>query len=96
MVYAGGAEGAIAAQHAIANAIKAFGVVVTVKNQDFISILQRTQKPLVAMTGKSFWSPNYKYISCYKGLAFFTKSKEPLMLPGDVELVMSDEIKIPS
>jgi hypothetical protein len=88
--------GVAAAQHAIANAVKSFGVVVTVENRDFLSIIQRTQKPLVVMSDKSFWSPNHKYISNYKGLTFFTKSRTPLNLPGDVELVTSKEIRIPS
>jgi hypothetical protein len=89
------AGAAAAAQHAIANAIKAFGVVVTVANKDFMTILERTEKPLVVMSGKSFWSPNYKYVSSYKGLAFYTKSNELFRLPGDGELVMSEKIRLP-
>ena len=95
MTNGSGAGAAAAAQHAIANAIKAFGVVVTVTNKDFMTILDRTEKPLVVMSNKSFWSPNYKYISSYKGLTFYTKSGEPLRLLGDVELVMSEKIRLP-
>jgi len=89
------AAGAAAAHAAIANAIKASGVIIRVENKDFLVIIERVEKPLVVMTEKSFWSPSYKYISSYKGLAFFTKSSEPLRLPSDVELVMAQKIYVP-
>ena len=88
--------GAVAAHAAIANAIKASGVIIRVENKDFLVVIRRVEKPLVVMTEKSFWSPSYKYISSYKGLAFFTKSSELLRLPSDVELVSAKKIHIPS
>ena len=93
---AGAASGAAAAHAAIANAIKASGVIIRVENKDFLVIIGRVEKPLVVMTEKSFWSPSYKYISSYKGLAFFTKSSEPLRLPNAVELVSAKKIHVPS
>lgn len=95
MSYGGGAAAGAVAAAAIANAIKASGAIVKVENGDFLSIMERAEKPLVVMTQKSFWSPSYKYISSYKGLAFFTKSPEPLRLPSDVELVAARSISIP-
>ena len=92
----GSSAAAAAAQHAIANAIKSFGVVVTVKNDDFLSILRRTEKALVVMSDKSFWSLSYKYLTSYKGLAFYTKSSELLNLPSDVEIVKSQRMRLPS
>jgi hypothetical protein len=85
-----------AAAAAIANAIKASGVVVRVENGDFLSIVQRTQRPLIVVSGKSFWSASFKYLTSYKGLAFYTKSRDPLHLPGDIELVSCKTIDIPS
>jgi len=87
---------AAAAHAAIANAIKASGVVVRVDNKDFIAILQKTQEPLVVSSDKGFWSRSYKYLTSYKGLAFYTKSRDFLSLPGDAELVKCKEISIPS
>lgn len=95
MSYGGGAVAGGVAAAAIANAIKASGAIVRVENGDFLSIIERAEKPLVVMTQKSFWSPSHKYISSYKGLAFFTKSAEPLRLPNDVELIMAKSISIP-
>lgn len=87
---------AATAHAAISNAIKASGVLVRVDNKDFVAILQKTQKPLVVSSDKGFWSRSYKYLTSYKGLAFYTKSRDFLSLPGDVELVICREISIPS
>lgn len=42
-----------------------------------------------------FVGTNYQYLTSYKGLAFFTKSKNPMDLPANTELVMADKIWIP-
>jgi hypothetical protein len=97
MIPNGGAGGAAAAHAAvIANAIKASGVIVRVENRDFLSLLDRAENPLVVMTEKSFFSPSHKYLFSYKGLAFYTKSSEPLRLPSKAELIAAKKIWIPS
>jgi hypothetical protein len=95
MVYSGGESGA-AAQAARINAIKASGVLVKVEIKDFMTVLGMSQKPLIVFTDKSFWSRNYKYLTSYKGLAFYTKSAERLNLPGDSEIIACQSIYIPS
>jgi len=95
MGYAGGAAGGAAAAAAIANAIKASGTIIRVEPRDFINIVTRIEDPLIVMTDKSFWS-SYKYLSSYKGLAFYTKSDEKLNLPGNAEIIAARKIWIPS
>ena len=63
-----------AAAAAIAQAIKASGVVVQVEPGEFLGIVQRQQAPLVVHATGGFLKTNYKYLTSYKGLAFFTKS----------------------
>lgn len=89
-----GAGAAIAAA-AIANAVKASGVIVTLEPADFLSVLGRMERPLVVTAGKGFLNPGYKYLTSYKGLAFYTKSREPLALPGAAEQVAAKTIWIP-
>lgn len=89
-----GAEGAAAAA-AIANAIKASGAIVRVEPQDFLAILSRSQAPLVVTAPGGLFQGKYNYLTSYKGLAFFTKSSEPLMLGGNVEVVQAGKIWIP-
>ena len=92
MAYAGGAEAAYAA---IANAIKASGAIVRVEPEEFLKILRKVEKPLVVTAKGGFIKGNHQYLMGYKGLIFFTKSSEPLMLPGSVEVVTSKQIWIP-
>jgi hypothetical protein len=92
---AGATGAAAAAAAAIANAIKASGVLVTVTPADFQNLLQRQRDPLVVHSVGGFFSTNYQYLLSYKGLAFFTKSPEPLVLPASTELVSAKSISIP-
>ena len=75
------ASEAAAAGAAIAQAIKASGVIVRVEPVDFLGILKRQQGPLVVHATGGFFNTNYQYLTSYKGLAFFTKSDRPISLP---------------
>jgi hypothetical protein len=89
------AAGAAAAAAAIAEAIKASGVLVRVEPAEFRKILMRVKDPLVVTTQGGFFSTNYQYLVSYKGLAFFTKSGAPLELPTGCETVAARSINIP-
>ena len=89
------AGGAAAAAAAIANAIKASGVVVRVSPADFHAILAKIERPLVVYAKGGLFSTNYQYIVSYKGFAFFTKSSEPILLPGEIETIAARKIWIP-
>jgi hypothetical protein len=88
-----GAAGAAGA--AIAQAIKASGVIVCVEPEDFVNILKRQPGALVVHATGGFFSTNYKYLTSYKGLAFFTKVAAPLDLPAGTELVQARSIWVP-
>jgi hypothetical protein len=87
------AGGAVAA--AIANAIKASGVVVRVDSVNFQAILRKIEKPLIIYAEGGVFSTNYQYMISYKGFAFYTKSPAPLLLPSGVEIVRTKKIWIP-
>ena len=89
------AGAAAAAAAAIANAIKASGVVVNVTAEDFAAIVRRTERPLVVTAEGGVFSTHYKYLTSYKGLAFYTKARAPLVLPADAEVVRARGISIP-
>jgi hypothetical protein len=88
-------DGGAAAAAAIANATKASGIIVRVRAGDFMSILQRAESPLVVVSQGGVFTKHYRYLTSYKGLAFFTKSDAPLALPRRVEIVAADKIWIP-
>ena len=89
--------GAAAAHQAdgIANAIKASGAIVQLEPEGFIAILQKSKDPLVVYAEGGIFSVNYQYLTSYKGLTFFTKSQNPLRLPGGAEIVNAKKIWIP-
>lgn len=94
MAYGGAAAAAAAA--AIAQAIRASGAIVSMKPDDFLSLLDRAEQPLVVMATGGLINRNYQYLMGYKGLMFYTKAPEKLPLPGKVELVTADKIWIPT
>lgn len=89
-----GAMGAAGAAAAMAEALKAMGSIVCVEPQDFLSLLKKTEQPLVVFSPAGFLT-KYKYLTSYKGLTFFTKSKDPLLIPASVEVVTAKKISVP-
>jgi glycogen synthase len=89
------AGGAAAAAAAIAQALKASGVVVRVAPADFHTILLKIEKPLVVYAEGGFFSTNYQYLVSYKGFAFFTRSSEPILLPDGIETIVAKKIWTP-
>ena len=93
MAAGGAAAGAAAA--AIAQATKASGVLIRLEPDEFRKILGRLKDPLVVIAKGGFFSAKYQYLTTYKGLAFFTKSAEPIELPTGAEVVAARNIWIP-
>jgi hypothetical protein len=90
-----GAAAAGAAAAAIAQAIKASGVLVRVEPGEFSKILSRVKDPLVVVAEGGLFRTTYKYLVAYKGLAFFTQSNAPVTLPPSAEVVKAGRIWIP-
>ena len=88
------AAGAVAAM--IAQAIKASGVICRVEPQDFVAIIRRVESPLVVVARGGFLSKKFQYLTSYKGLAFFTKSVEPIQFSSATEIVNANKIWIPT
>jgi len=88
-------NGAAAAAAAIAQAIKASGAIVSVESTDFMTILDKVNRPLVVCSESKFISTKYHYLTAYKGLIFYTKSVSPLMLRPSAEIIRAQKIWIP-
>lgn len=89
------AGGAAAAGAAIAQAIKAFGVIVKVDASNFLRVLNRQAEPLVVIAPAGFLGKKFRYLTSYKGLAFFVQTSSALQLPGACEVVQARKICIP-
>jgi len=92
----GGETGAVVAvEAAIANAIKASGVLVRLERADFEVLLRKADKPLVVHAHGGVFSERHKYLMSYKGFAFFAKPVEPLLMPSGAEVVAAKTIWMP-
>ena len=89
------ASSGAAAQAAIANAIRASGAIIHVEEIDFMTILQKMDKPLVVCSSSTFLSTKYYYLTSYKGLIFYTRTSSPLMLRPGTEIINAKKIWIP-
>lgn len=87
--------GATAAIAALVNAIKASGIFISVTEEDFMAVLRRMEAPLVVHAEGGFLKKKHKYITSYKGLAFYTKVDQPLYLPRGTEVIEARKIWVP-
>jgi hypothetical protein len=89
------AHGAAAHAAMVARATKASGVIVRVAPGDFFELLRRAESPLVVVAEGGIFRKHFRYLTSYRGLAFFTKSDQPLSLPRGCETVVAEKIWIP-
>jgi hypothetical protein len=94
MTYGVAGAGGAGAMAVIANAIKASGAIVRVEPQEFLNILGKVKEPLVVHSPAGFLT-QHKYLTSYKGLVFFARSKEQLVIPASTEIVSAKKIWIP-
>jgi len=91
-----GAAGGAAGYYITANAIKAAGAIVRVEPNVLEQFIQKEKEPLIVFSESTFLFSSYKYLTNYKGIFFFTKTKTPLILPNKAEIVKAKSIWIPS
>jgi hypothetical protein len=91
MAHGGGAAHAAA----IANAIKASGAIIRVEGDTFAGILRKSDKPLIVYTQGGFLSTNHQYLTSYKGLIFYTKTREQIDLPKAIEIIVAEKMWVP-
>ena len=84
-----------AAAAAIAQAIKASGVLVRLDPAEFLKIVGHAPDPLIVTAAGGLFTRNYQYLVGYKGLAFYTKSADPLQLPVSAQVIAARSIWIP-
>jgi len=80
---------------AIANAVKASGLVVKVEPVDFLAILGRMDEPLVVVGQGGYFRKHAQYLTSYKGFGFYTKSDNALILPSRTEVISAKSISFP-
>jgi hypothetical protein len=89
------AAGAAASAAAVALAVKASGTIVSLEPAEFHKLLAQNAGGLVVRAPGGFLSSGHKYLTSYKGLAFYTSSKEPLSIPRTCDVVDAKKIWVP-
>lgn len=89
------AAGAGAAAAAIAQAVRASGVIVRLEPTEFLKVAARAKELVVVTATGGVFNKNYQYLMAYKGLAFFTRSTAPLDLPASAEMITAKSIWVP-
>jgi hypothetical protein len=89
------AMGAAAYAAMMARATKASGVIVRVTPADFLTILARSEVPLIIVAQGGVFKKHHQYLTSYKGLAFYTRSTDAFELPRKAEVVVAEKIWIP-
>ena len=79
----------------VTNAIKACGTIVTVGPLEFSLILDKTEDPLVVWSEGGLFRKHFKYLTHYRGLAFYCKSPTPLEIPRGAEIIAARKMAIP-
>jgi hypothetical protein len=91
-----GGAAAAAAAAARAKAIKASGAIVRLQPDDFLKLLNQNRDALVVHGPGGLLNTGHRYLTSYKGLIFYAKSREPLPLPGTCEVLEAKKIWTPS
>lgn len=81
----------------LANASASFGPCVLVEPAEFLRVLARQGESLVVAGEATGWfsGKRYRYLTSFKGLAFYAKSDVPLELPNGVEVVTVKRMNVP-
>jgi hypothetical protein len=87
--------GAAAIAAAMAQATKASGVVVKLEETEFMKILDKNRGGIVVMAIGKFYNRGFHYLTSYKGLAFYTKTIQEIIIPNGTDLIIAKNIWMP-
>lgn len=68
------------------------GTGVRVKSEDFMTIVSKSEEPLVVEAAEGFFTKIYKYATAYKGFVFFTESLNRLQFTAQTEIIQAKSI----
>lgn len=71
-----------------------YGTLIRVDPQTFLSIIEYNTEPLILVATSSILRRK-QYLTTYKGVAFVTKSSQPLDLPAHAEIIPVRRLVIP-
>jgi len=58
-------------------------------------MLSRQPDPVIVTSLTGVFTRRHQYLTSYKGLAFYTRSEDPLELPANAELITAKSMWMP-
>lgn len=80
------------AQH---NALKMNGVFVKLSPSDFQNLINRNDDLAIVVSQSVFFGTTFTYLTAYKGLTFYCKTKNQLSIPGKHEVFSAASLSLP-
>lgn len=77
------------------HAPKMNGVFIKLQPEDFQNLLNRNEGLAVVTTSTSFFGTTFAYVTSYKGLVFYCKSKSQLSIASRHETIVAQSVSLP-
>jgi hypothetical protein len=58
-------------------------------------VISRAENPVIIISRGGFMKKDFDYLTSYKGLIFFTRTKNEVNLSGNAEIISAQQIWIP-
>lgn len=81
--------------HAGQHTSKMNGVFVKLQPEDFQNLLNRNEGLAVVTSSVSFFGTTFTYVTSYKGLVFYCKSKQQLSVASRHEIIRAQSVSLP-
>lgn len=77
-------------------ALKASGILVRLGPEEFQSLLNRTEAPLIVRHTSGYFRKTVHCLVHYRGFVFYTQSRQPIELPANAEIIDAKSLWLPS
>jgi hypothetical protein len=81
--------------HSAQQPVKMNGVFVRLAPEDFQNLLNRNEGLAVVTTSTTFFGTTFTYVTSYKGLVFYCKTKAQLSIASRHETIVAQAISLP-
>lgn len=84
-----------AAYHNSQQALRMNGVFIKLTPEDFQNLLNRNEGLAVVTTSTHFFGTTFTYVTSYKGLIFYCKTKSQLSVSSKHESILAQSVALP-
>ena len=71
------------------------GIVISVETDEFMRLMKQAGNALIIHQQPSWWQTYNRYLMSYRGMAFYTRSKEELSISKYAEVIAAKNFYVP-